>query len=163
MQNIISLPKLKTTWKLYVVLAIIIVLRYMNISSHLPHYQRMLIHTAISNTLIFLTAYCLARRLEMPSIWKSAVYVGVMTGLTWTNYNLLMWTWDKISMQYFGWLLYDISPYLFFILLTAAMMKFLFRFDIESAILLGILLGTMGVATMELALLYAPPTLPTPF
>jgi hypothetical protein len=160
MQNAVS--HLKATWKLYVLLAIIIVVRYVNLAHHTPFLRGVLIHAVVCNTLIFLTGYCLLRRFETLSFWKLGVYLGVTTGLTWINLNLQFWTWDWVYFHrdITGWLFYDISPYLFFMVLTGGMMKFLFQFDTRSAILLGILLGTMSTYTMMLSVPYNPAPIP---
>lgn len=165
MQTIISLPTSRTAWKLYILLAIVIIVRYVNLAHHRTFFQAALIHTVVSNALIFLTGFCLLRRFDTLSFWKFGVYLAAIAGLTWTNYNLEIWTWDWIAFHgdISGWIFYEISPYIFFMVLTAGLLKYLFQFDTRSAILLGILLGTMSFYTMAMSLPYNPSPVPGGF
>jgi hypothetical protein len=109
------------------------------------------------NALAFLMGYSLLRPFKTLVVWKFMIYLVVTTviirllceGVSW-DWDWIDWYWQLVSK--YPWFFRQTLPLFVSILLNINFLKYLFRMDTRSAILLGILLGIIDASSPDLSL-----------
>jgi hypothetical protein len=121
-----------------------------------PGHYTIKVQVIALNALAFLIGYSFLKPFKTLAFWKFGIYLIVVAGVNWLLIEGKPWDWDwmdwytKLVTRH-GWFFIQILPLLVSILLNIGFLKYLFRVDIKSAILMGILLGIIDAESLDLS------------
>lgn len=118
-----------------------------------PYHFTILVQVTALNAFAFLVGYCLLKPFKTLVFWKFAIYIIVLMGVSllvrkWGPWDTESWLGDLVSEYY--WFFFQLLPLIFSILLNIGFLKYLFKIDTRSAILMGILIGMTGAESFRL-------------